>query len=135
MKSLRQIVELKKIDIIPDPEFQAGVRADYANPKSDGERNFVGKHLDNIQKTLHPAFKNEAEQDAVFKGGSVNKDHSKKASYKDDMDVEVYEAAIHFVQDNLTEENLVAFNSLLEEDYDTALQFAMEVAEELEAEE
>ena len=51
------------------------------------------------------------------------------------MDVEVYEAAIHFVQDNLTEENLVAFNSLLEEDYDTALQFAMEVAEELEAEE
>ena len=91
--------------------------------------------VDNIQKTLHPAFKNEAEQDAVFKGGSVNKDHSKKASYKDDMDVEVYEAAIHFVQDNLTEENLVAFNSLLEEDYDTALQFAMEVAEELEAEE
>ena len=34
MKSLRQIVELKKIDIIPDPELQAGERSDYANPKS-----------------------------------------------------------------------------------------------------
>ena len=135
MKSLRQIVELKKIDIIPDPELQAGERSDYANPKSQAERDFVGKHLDNIQQTLHPAFKNQAEQDAVFKGGSVNKDHSQAASYKDDMDVKVYESAIQFVRDNLTEENLEQFDVMLEEDTDTALQFAMEIAAEVEGEE
>ena len=34
MKSLRQIVELKKIDLTPDPELQAGQVSNYANPKS-----------------------------------------------------------------------------------------------------
>ena len=73
MKSLRQIVELKKIDLVPDPELQAGTVSNYANPKSDAERRFVEKHVDSIQKTLHPAFKNEAEQKAVF-SGTVEKD-------------------------------------------------------------
>ena len=41
MKSLRQIVELKKIDLVPDPELQAGTVSNYANPKSDAERRFV----------------------------------------------------------------------------------------------
>ena len=135
MKLLRQIVELKKIDIIPDPELQAGERSDYANPKSQAERDFVGKHLDNIQQTLHPAFKNQAEQDAVFKGGSIDKDHSKAASYKDGMDVEVYEAAVEFVKDNLTEDNLEAFEQMLEENPEAAISFAINIAEELEGEE
>ena len=73
MKSLRQLVELKKIDLVPDPELQAGTVSNYANPKSDAERRFVEKHVDSIQKTLHPAFKNEAEQKAVF-SGTVEKD-------------------------------------------------------------
>ena len=38
MKSLRQIVELKKIDIVPDPEFQDGTVSNYANPTSEAER-------------------------------------------------------------------------------------------------
>ncbi len=112
MKSLRQIAELKKIDIVPDPELQSGVESDYTKPKSKGEKDFVGKHVDVIQQKLHPAFRNEAEQDAVFKGGSLNKDHSKAASYKDGMDVEVNEAAVEFVKDNLTEDNLEAFEQM-----------------------
>ena len=127
MKTLRQIVELKKIDLIPDPDLQAGQISDYANPKSEAEKNFIGKHLDNIQTQMHPAFRNQAEQDAVFKGGNIQKDHSKPASYKDNQDAEVYEAAIQFVQDNLTEENLEKFNQLLEDDYEAGLNFALEV--------
>ena len=53
MKSLRQIVELKKIDLTPDPELQAGQVSNYANPKSEAEKNFVGKHTDNVATALH----------------------------------------------------------------------------------
>lgn len=134
MKTLRQIVELKKIDLIPDPDLQAGQISDYANPKSEAEKNFIGKHLDNIQTQMHPAFRNQAEQDAVFKGGNIQKDHSKPASYKDNQDAEVYEAAIQFVQDNLTEENLEKFNQLLEDDYQAGLNFALEVVDGVDSE-
>ena len=132
MKSLRQIVELKKIDIVPDPELQSGVESDYTKPKSEAEKNFVGKHLDKIDQKLHPAFKNEAEQDAVFKGGGINKDHSKIASYKDGMDADVYESAIQFVRDNLTEENLEQFDLMLEENPEAAIGFAIDIADEVE---
>lgn len=131
MKSLRQIVEVKKIDIVPDPEAQAGKVSDYANPKSEAEANFVGKHVDVVNSPLHPAFKNEAEQRKVFNGEGISKDHSKVASYRDNQDAEVYESAIAFVQDALTEENLKAFNQLLEDDYQAAADFAMEVAQEI----
>lgn len=131
MKSLRQIVEVKKIDIVPDPESQAGKVSDYANPKSEAEANFVGKHVDVVNSPLHPAFKNEAEQRKVFNGEGISKDHSKVASYRDNQDAEVYESAIAFVQDALTEENLKAFNQLLEDDYQAAADFAMEVAQEI----
>jgi len=131
MKSLRQIVEVKKIDIVPDPEAQAGKVSDYANPKSEAEANFVGKHVDVINSPLHPAFKNEAEQRKVFNGEGVGKDHSKVASYRDGQDAEVYESAIAFVKDALTEENLKAFNQLLEDDYQAAADFAVEVAQEI----
>ena len=50
MKSLRQIVELKKIDLVPDPEAQAGTISNYANPKSEAEKRFVDKHMSSIQK-------------------------------------------------------------------------------------
>jgi len=131
MKSLRQIVEVKKIDIIPDPEVQAGKVSDYANPKSEAEANFVGKHMDVVNSPLHPAFKNEAEQRKVFNGDGISKDHSKIASYKDGQDAEVYESAIALVQDALTEENLEKFNQLLEDDYQAAANFAVEVASEI----
>lgn len=131
MKSLRQIVEVKKIDIVPDPEAQAGKVSDYANPKSEAEANFVGKHVDVVNSPLHPAFKNEAEQRKVFNGEGISKDHSKIASYRDNQDAEVYESAIAFVQDALTEENLKAFNQLLEDDYQAAADFAVEVAQEI----
>lgn len=132
MKTLRQIVELKKIDIIPDPELQSGVESDYTKPKSEAEKNFLGKHLDKIDQKLHPAFKSQAEQDAVFKGGNISKDHSKKASYKDNEDADVYEAAIAFVKDNLTEENLEQFELMLNENPEAAISFAIDIAEELE---
>jgi len=135
MKTLRQIVELKKIDIIPDPELQAGTVSNYANPKSEGERNFVKKHIDNVQQTLHPAFKNEAEQDAVFKGGAIEKDkthdNAGAGHYQDGEDAEIYEQALHFVRENLTEDNLKEFDALIESDPDTAVDFAMDVASEV----
>jgi len=131
MKSLRQIVEVKKIDIVPDPDMQSGEVSDFANPKSEAEKNFVGKHKDNVQHQLHPAFKTQAEQDAVFKGEGIKKDTSKAASYHDGEDVDVYESAIAMVQEALTEENLIKFNQLLEDDFQTAANFAYEVAQEL----
>lgn len=135
MKSLRQIVELKKIDLTPDPELQAGQVSNYANPKSEAEKNFVGKHKDNVQTQLHPAFKNEAEQDAVFKGGSMKKDETHDAAgaghYKDGQDAEVYEQALKFVRDNLTEDNLVAFDKLAESNPEAAVDFAMEMVQEV----
>jgi len=135
MKSLRQIVELKKIDIVPDPELQAGQVSNYANPKSEAEKNFVGKHLDNVQQQLHPAFKNEAEQDAVFKGGSIKKDltHDQAGAghYKDGQDAEVYEQAINFVRENLTEDNLKAFDELAQNNPEAAVDFAMEIVSEV----
>ena len=110
MKSLRQIVELKKIDLVPDPDLQAGQVSNYANPKSEAEKRFVDKHFDNVQQQLHPAFKNEAEQDAVFKGGNISKDETHDNAgaghYKDGADAEVYEQAIKLVRENLTEENV-----------------------------
>lgn len=129
MKRLRQIVELKKIDLIPDPELQGGEVSDFANPKSEAERAFVDKHV--VQQTLHPAFKTPAEQDAVFKGGNIQKDKSKSASYHDGQDAEVYEQAIQFVRDNLTETNLEKYEQLLDEDYEAAVKFALDVATEV----
>ena len=131
MKSLRQIVEVKKIDIIPDPEAQAGKVADYTKAKDPATANFVGKHTDVVNSPLHPAFKNEAEQRKVFNGDGVGKDHSKIASYRDGQDAEVYESAIAFVEGALTEENLEAFNQLLEDDYEAAANFAVDVASEI----
>lgn len=131
MKSLRQIVEVKKIDIVPDPELQAGQEIGPGKPKAQAEKDFVGKHTDVINSPLHPAFKNEAEQAAVFNGGTMKKDHSKAASYADGQDAEVYESAIAFVQDALTEDNLRQFNQLLQDDYETAANFAMDVAAEI----
>ena len=131
MKSLRQIVEVKKIDIIPDPEAQAGKVADYTKAKDPATANFVGKHTDVVNSPLHPAFKNEAEQRKVFNGDGVGKDHSKIASYRDGQDAEVYESAIAFVEGALTEENLEAFRQLLEDDYEAAANFAVDVASEI----
>jgi len=135
MKSLRQIVELKKIDIVPDPELQAGQVSNYANPKSEAEKNFVGKHTDNVQQQLHPAFKNEEEQARVFAGGGVNKDstHSKagEGHYEDGQDAEVYEQAINFVRENLTEDNLKAFDELAQNNPEAAVDFAMEIVSEV----
>ena len=140
MKSLRQIVELKKIDIVPDPELQACTVSNYANPKSEAERRFVEKHVDSIQKTLHPAFKNEAEQKAVF-SGTVEKDTTHDLAgaghYKDGEDAAVYEAAeaaVDFVRENLTEDNLKKFDELLDNEPHAALAFAIETVEEMTGE-
>jgi|TARA_B110000908_G_scaffold35340_1_gene42371 hypothetical protein len=130
MKSLRQIVELTKVDIIPDPDAVSNGKAyDYTNPRPS-EKAFIDKHLDNVQHELHPAFKTQAEQDAVFKGGTVSKDHSKLSGHKDGEDADVYESAIQFVKDQLTEDNLMSFEAMLEEDFETAIEFAVEIASE-----
>ena len=141
MKSLRQIVELRKIDLIPDPELQAGTVSNYANPKSDAERRFVEKHVDSIQKTLHPAFKNEEEQKAVF-SGTVEKDTTHDLAgaghYKDGEDAAVYEAAeaaVDFVRENLTEDNLEKFDELLDANPDAAVEFAINTVQEMTGEE
>ena len=138
MKSLRQIVELKKIDLIPDPELQAGKISNYAYPKSEAEKRFVDKHMSSVQKMNHPAYESEAEQDAVFNGGNVQKDSTHDLAgaghYKDGQDAEVYEAAeqaVDFVRENLTDDNLQAFDKLLDEEPETAVEFALNTVEEL----
>lgn len=141
MKSLRQIVELKKIDLVPDPEEQAGTVSNYANPKSAAEKRFVDKHMDNVQKQLHPAFKNEKEQEAVF-SGSVPKDTTHDVAgaghYKPGEDAIAYESAeqaVDFVRDNLNEVNLEKFDKLLDESPETAVEFALNTMAELEGDE
>tara|TARA_B100001113_G_scaffold247025_1_gene203348 strand:+ start:1095 stop:1538 length:444 start_codon:yes stop_codon:yes gene_type:complete len=143
MKTLRQIVELKKIDLIPDPELQAGTVSDYVHPKSEAEKNFIGKHLDTIQVQNHPAFKSQEEQDAVFKATNVKSDethHNAGAGhYKlptgagepEGEDAQIYEEALDFVRENLTEDNLAEFDQMLEENPDAAVEFAVEVASEV----
>ena len=143
MKTLRQIVELKKIDLVPDPELQAGTVSDYAHPKSEAEKNFIGKHLDTIQVQNHPAFRSQEEQDAVFKASNVKSDethHNAGAGhYKmpggagepDGDDAQIYEEALDFVREHLTEDNLASFDEMLEEDPDAAVEFAVEVASEV----
>ncbi len=142
MKSLRQIVELKKIDLVPDPEAQAGTVSNYANPKSEAEKRFVDKHVSAIQKVNHPAYKDEAEQDAVFQGASVKKDYTHDNAgaghYKDGEDAAVYEAAeaaVDFVRENLTDDNLQKFDTLLDENPETAVEFALNTIEEIAGEE
>ena len=142
MKSLRQIVELKKIDLVPDPEAQAGTVSNYANPKSEAEKRFVDKHISAIQKVNHPAYKDEAEQDAVFQGASVKKDYTHDNAgaghYKDGEDAAVYEAAeaaVDFVRENLTDDNLQKFDTLLDENPETAVEFALNTIEEIAGEE
>ena len=142
MKSLRQIVELKKIDLVPDPELQAGTVSDFANPKSDAEKRFVDKHLSSIQKSDHPAYKDQAQQDAVFQGASVKKDlthdNAGAGHYKDGEDAAVYEAAeaaVDFVRENLTDDNLQKFDTLLDENPETAVEFALNTIEEIAGEE
>lgn len=142
MKSLRQIVELKKIDLVPDPEEQAGTVSNYANPKSEAEKRFVDKHMSSVQKMNHPAYESEAEQDAVFNGGSVQKDKTHTAAgaghYQDGEDAEVYEAAeqaVDFVRENLTDENLSAFDKLLDEQPEAAVEFALSTVNEIAGDE
>ena len=142
MKSLRQIVELKKIDLVPDPEQQAGTISNYANPKSEAEKRFVDKHMSSIQKMNHPAYDKEEEQNAVFQGANVNKDETHDNAgaghYKDGQDAEVYEAAesaVDFVRENLTDENLVAFDQLLDEQPEAAVEFALNTVDEIAGEE
>ena len=142
MKSLRQIVELKKIDLVPDPEQQAGTVSNYANPKSEAEKRFVDKHMSAVQKMNHPAYESEAEQDAVFNGGSISKDkthdNAGAGHYQDGQDAEVYEAAeqaVDFVRENLTDENLVAFDQLLDEQPEAAVEFALNTVDEIAGEE
>ena len=91
-----------------------------------------------VQKMNHPAYESEAEQDAVFNGGGINKDETHDNAgaghYKDGQDAEVYEAAeqaVDFVRENLTDENLEAFDILLDEEPETAVEFALNTVEEL----
>jgi len=142
MKSLRQIVELKKIDLVPDPESQAGTVSDFANPKSEAEKRFVDKHISSIQKTNHPAYESEEEQNKVFQGANVSKDSTHDLAgaghYKDGEDAAVYEAAeaaVDFVRENLTDDNLQKFDTLLDEEPETAVEFALNTIEEIAGEE
>tara|TARA_R110000868_G_scaffold9000_9_gene45635 strand:+ start:19909 stop:20301 length:393 start_codon:yes stop_codon:yes gene_type:complete len=129
MKTLRQIIELKTIDLIPDPDNDDGSAKDYTNPKGDSERAFVKKHI--ISSSKYPGYKKTEEEEAVFKATNVKKDVSKAASYHDDEDEEVYESAVQFVRDHLTEDNLKMFDELLESDRESAIKFANDVAAEL----
>ena len=65
------------------------ILAEVAEPKSADEKHFKDKHI--IQKTMHPAFKSQAEQDAVFNGTGVVKDNTKLAGHHSGEDEEVYE--------------------------------------------
>jgi hypothetical protein len=71
-KTLRQILEV-------------------AEPKAGDEKRFKDKHV--VQKTRQPAYKDEAEEDAVFKATNVKKDKTKKAGdHTEGDDAKMYEA-------------------------------------------
>ena len=58
--------------------------------------------------------------------------------YKDGEDAAVYEAAeaaVDFVRENLTEDNLKKFDELLDNEPDAAVAFALETVEEMTGEE
>lgn len=129
MKTLRQIVELKKIDLIPDPDYDDGTAKDYTNPKGEAVKDFVAKHV--VSSSRHPGYDNAEEEDAVFKATNIKKDKTKTASYHDGEDEEVYEA-VQFVRDHLTEDNLSLFDELFETDRESAINFALQVASEIE---
>ena len=83
----------------------------------------------------------EAEQKAVF-SGTVEKDTTHDLAgaghYKDGEDAAVYEAAeaaVDFVRDNLTEDNLEAYDELLDNDPEAAVEFAMETIQEMAGDE
>ena len=65
---------------------------------------------------------------------SIARTDYENLSYKDGQDAEVYEAAeqaVDFVRENLTDENLEAFDRLLDEEPETAVEFALNTVEEL----
>lgn len=131
MKTLRQIIELKKIDLIPDPDLDDGTAKDYTNPKGESEKAFVAKHV--VSTSKYPGYKKSEEEEAMFKAANIKKDKSKAASYHEGEDEEVYEEikAVQFVRDHLTEDNLSLFDELLLTDRESAIKFAVEVAEEI----
>ena len=59
--------------------------AEVNEPKSGDEKRFKDKHV--VQKSEDPA----GNKDDVFKGSKVEKDKTKKASYKPGEDEEVHE--------------------------------------------
>jgi hypothetical protein len=128
MKRLRDIVELNKMDIVPSADVGTKPKNDFTQPKSEAEAAFVDKHV--VQKVPHPAYEKQEEQDAVFQATNIQKDKSKMSSYHEGEDEEVYEA-VEFVRSSLTEDNLEEFDTLLENDRDTAVQFALDIVKEL----
>jgi hypothetical protein len=71
-KTLRQILEV-------------------AEPKAGDEKRFKDKHV--VQKTRNPAYKDEAEEDAVYQATNVKKDKTKKSGdHTEGDDAKMYEA-------------------------------------------
>lgn len=87
-KTLRQILEV-------------------AEPKAGDEKRFKDKHV--VQKTRNPAYKNDAEEDAVYQATNIKKDKTKKAGdHTEGDDAKMYEAKKlqAFYSDELTEEEV-----------------------------
>jgi len=65
-----------------------------AEPKPGDEKRFKDKHV--IQKTKHPAYKDDSEEDAVFTGSNVKKDKTKKAGdHSEGEDAAMYEETLY----------------------------------------
>ena len=69
-------------------KFLKDIISEVAQPKSEGDKNFVDKH---VKQEVDLPFKDGKKIWDILNGGTMDKDHSKMSSYKDGEDEAVYE--------------------------------------------
>jgi len=87
MKTLKQIREASKVDIVPPTNTGSGEADDIKTPKMQGAKAFINKHV--VQKTDYPVKQKSGSNDAIFNGTTTKKkriadndDQSAKAAYE-----------------------------------------------------
>jgi len=69
-------------------KFLKDIISEVAQPKSEGDKNFVDKH---VKQEIDLPFKDGKKIWDILNGNTMKKDHTKPASYKEGEDEEVYE--------------------------------------------
>jgi len=69
-------------------KFLKDIISEVAQPKSEGDQDFVDKH---VKQEIDLPFKDGKKIWDILNGNTMTKDHTKPASYKEGEDEEVYE--------------------------------------------